>query len=189
MRNVIVCLTVTAFLIGHQIGILYKTPSFCQPKDFWKKLELHEKTAGRTENNPFQFESTFVHSNTGEKDAVLQTVFSMIHHASCPVDTELILTSRSDWGESPHFSTCDYMYATRSPVRLDQDNRCMAVARIDNRYEQYTSYTDVGHRTGIMTWPQKLKDQYQVSRHIKIVIFFKLVLSFYNLSFVLLIFC
>ena len=158
-----ICFTITAFLIGHQIGILYQIPSFCQPKDFWQKLELHElSTNRRTESNPFPFESTFVHSNTGAKDAVLQTVFSMIHHASCPVETELILTSQSSWGASPQFSTCDYMYATRSPVRMDQDNRCLAVVRVDNRYEQYSSFTDVGNRIGIMTWPQKLKNQYQV---------------------------
>lgn len=159
-----ICYTITAFLIGHQIGILYKAPSFCQPKDFWKKLQLYESTSKdqTMDKNPFIFDTTFVHSNTGAKDAVLQTVFSMIHHASCPVETELILTSRSSWGSSPHFTTCDYMYATRSPVRMDQDNRCLAVVRVDNKFDQYSSYTDVGHRTGIMTWPQKLTNQYQV---------------------------
>lgn len=177
-----ITLTFLAFVMGYRVGMRNQLPNICIPDGFWENINkinaeyTSSKSVRTGQNQPsdqknggslqqqVEFESTFVHSNS--QVPTLQSVFSMIHHASCPVRTELILTQRPQWNDD--FSMCDIMYATRSPVREDQTNRCMAVARIENENDdsgnsiiRYTSLTDVSHRLGIMTWPQKLTNQYQ----------------------------
>jgi hypothetical protein len=152
-------LSIIVFVMGYYLGTLDKIPISCIPHDFWDNL--HQKTIKNSnfaKNKKIEFKSTFVHSN--QNHPTLQHVFAMIHHASCPVDTELILTAQSEWNND--YSRCEAMYATRSPVREDQTNRCLAVGRVNNSNSQLISYTDISHRLGVMTWPQKLTDQYQV---------------------------
>ena len=122
---------------------------------------------------------TFVHTNYFNKiqRSVLSTVFGMLHHPSCPVTAELILTQSDDWKDD--YSLCDSVYAVRSPVRDDHPNKCYAVMRASPVYlsgvrsssnntlplqvvaKPYAT-NGICHRTGSIEWPQILSDQYQV---------------------------
>jgi hypothetical protein len=109
---------------------------------------------------------TIVHNNIFEdiEKSVLTTVFGMLHHPSCPDTAEVVLTQSEDWKSD--FSTCQTVYAVRSPVREDHPNKCYAVVRLPTATETSRSYyhstTGICHRTGSIEWPQKLSDQYQV---------------------------
>jgi hypothetical protein len=82
-------------------------------------------------------------------------VFSTLHHASCPVTEELILTQESLWKND--FSHCNSVYVLRSAVRTDQPQKCIGIFRSPD----YT-VTGLSHRNGSINWPQILTNQYQV---------------------------
>lgn len=176
--------TAIAYFIGYHIGQTNKLQSPCMPDKFWETIALQKtkqpsNTVISSSNIPIipntanRFDSvdthtdpttnTFVHMVTG--NIAFNYVFSMIHHPSSPVETELILTQQSSWKDD--FSLCREVFAVRSPVRTDHPNRCVAVARVtaytnSNNSVRYASATNVNHRLGVMEWPQKLSSQYQV---------------------------
>ena len=140
--------TVASLFIGYRLGLLKRQQS-CQtvpPQAFSKSSQTRP------------ISSVFVHNNDDPHKQVLATVFSMMHHASIPVESQVVLTQGLAWQND--FSVCDSVYATRTSVRTDHPNRCQAVVRLP---EKYRSYNDISHRLGSTTWPQVLKDQYQVS--------------------------
>ena len=140
--------TIASLLIGYRLGLLKRQQS-CQtvpPQAFSKSSQTRP------------ISPVFVHNNDDPHKQVLATVFSMMHHASIPVNAQVVLSQSHAWQND--FSVCDSVYATRTSVRTDHPNRCQAVVRLP---EKYRSYNDISHRLGSTTWPQVLKDQYQVS--------------------------
>ena len=141
--------TVVSLFIGYRLGLLQRQKS-CQTVP----LQAFSKSS---QTRPIS--AVFVHNNDDPRKQVLATVFSMMHHASIPVDAQVVLTQQSHPWQND-FSVCDSVYATRTSVRTDHPNRCQAVVRLPKKYR---SYNDISHRLGSTTWPQVLKDQYQVS--------------------------
>ena len=122
-------------------------------------------------------ENTFLHKVPTE-DSVLTDVFSYLHHPSCPSRGELVLTYTNEFVQKSNFSSCSSVYMLRAAVRTDQPNKCVAVVRAENMFndddedgiegsskkrEGGTPWNlrALSHRTGSIDWPQVLSDQYQ----------------------------
>ena len=155
-----IILTILAYFIGDYIGSTYKTNSedCIVISGYNHKIQnvKHEHTSSSLS------EPAHVHIITEE--SVLTHVFNMIHHPTSAVKAEAIVTSNSNWN-SKLSSSCSKVLVDRSPVRVDQANRCVVIARVHNDKQNnltYKSLTNINHRLGEMTWPQVLTDQYQV---------------------------
>lgn len=167
--------TTVAILLGFFIGRYYREilcirsfetsaetdPNLSQPCPGGSHMEVDGmKCIPPTIDNSM----TFVHTNHFRTidNSVLNTVFKMLHHPSCPDTAETVLTTSEEWNND--FSVCQTVYAVRSPVREDHPNKCYAVYRApaSDKSQLYHSTTGICHRTGSIEWPQVLTDQYQV---------------------------
>lgn len=152
-------ITAVVFFFGYRIGVHHRPKGPCHPSAVAGHYAAEMLANCECPIAGIAEDHTYIHTND-IKDSALTRVFHMLHHASDPSDGEVILTQSAEWKSD--FSTCETVYAVRSPTRVDHPNKCVAIVRAAHTSQgPHYSPGALSHRNGSIDWPQVLTNQYQ----------------------------
>jgi hypothetical protein len=155
-----IALTLLAFLFGVYLKNHSTTPIPCDAHLRGEPIAVQSLSLSQLQCCSKQDAKFSIHRNV--QMSLNERVFAFLPHPKSPVDSQLLVTGelKEDWEglEDAVAQVCDTVYMQRSPTRIDQEHKCVALVRLEAKY---ASSFPIAHRNGTIAWPQHLTHQYQ----------------------------